>query len=87
MHLHPPLHICIIKIFDRLNILLQTEFQEKIVGCVVLTKYNNKTYKITDVDFHQSPESRFPKKTKDGTVQISYLEYYQQVGTFLISPV
>lgn len=70
------------KIFDDLLLFyyLQTEFQEKIIGQVVLTKYNNKTYRITDVDFSQTPESTFPKRTKEGNVQVSYLDYYQQVS-------
>lgn len=42
---------------------------------MVLTDYNNNTYRIEDVDFNASPSSTFPKKT--GEV-ISYRDYYWQ---------
>jgi len=42
---------------------------------VVLTDYNNKTYRVDDVDFSASPSSKF--NTKDG--DISYVEYYKKV--------
>lgn len=51
------------------------EFQSKIIGSIVLTGYNNKTYRIDDVDFNATPASTFPKK--DGT-QISYMDYYRE---------
>jgi len=42
---------------------------------IVLTDYNNKTYKIDDVDFESSPMTKF--STKDG--EISFTEYYKKV--------
>lgn len=48
-------------------------FQQQIIGQVVLTDYNNKTYRIDDVDFESTPESTFT--TRDG--DISYVDYYQ----------
>lgn len=45
------------------------------IGTVVLTDYNNNTYRIEDVDFSTTPLSTFPKK--DGT-RVSYMEYYQK---------
>lgn len=47
----------------------------KLIGTVVLTDYNNKTYRVDDVDFKASPTAKFP--TKDG--EISYIEYYKKV--------
>lgn len=44
-----------------------------LIGSVVLTRYNNKTYRIDDVDFNQSPLTTF--KCKDRSV--SYQEYYK----------
>ncbi|XP_061394627.1 protein aubergine [Musca vetustissima] len=52
----------------------QTSFKQQVVGTVVLTDYNNKTYRIDDVDFQSSPMSKF--STKDG--EISYMQYYKQ---------
>lgn len=50
----------------------QNLFKKEVVGMVVLTDYNNKTYRIDDVDFNQTPMSKF--NTRDE--QITYLEYY-----------
>ncbi|XP_018796089.1 PREDICTED: protein aubergine [Bactrocera latifrons] len=49
-------------------------FKHEVVGTIVLTDYNNKTYRVDDVDFESSPMSKF--KTKDG--DISYMEYYKK---------
>lgn len=46
---------------------------KSLVGAVVLTPYNNKTYTIHDVDFDQNPSKKF--KTKNG--ETSYVEYYK----------
>lgn len=40
------------------------EFLNKIIGSIVLTRYNNKTYKVDDVDFAQTAESTF--QLRDG---------------------
>jgi aubergine len=53
----------------------QTRYKELMLGSVVMTLYNNKDYKICDVDFKQSPASTFKKK--DGT-EISFKDYYAQ---------
>lgn len=47
--------------------------QQALTGATVVTKYNQKTYKIDRVDFAQSPETCFDKQ---GT-QTSYREYYK----------
>ncbi|XP_054282186.1 piwi-like protein Siwi [Macrosteles quadrilineatus] len=52
----------------------KSEFTKAVVGTVVLTDYNNKTYVITDVDWAQSPVSTFDKS---GT-QVSYMNYYKE---------
>lgn len=43
------------------------------VGSIVLTAYNNNTYRIDDVDYNANPQSEFPMK--DGRM-MSYMEYY-----------
>jgi len=40
--------------------------------------YNNKTYRIDDIDWNQSPKSTFEKSDKSS---ISYCDYYKQVNT------
>lgn len=42
---------------------------------ISLIRYNNKTYRIDDVDFENTPESTF---TNSRGQEISYLQYYGQ---------
>lgn len=56
-------------------------FRDHIIGAIVLTKYNNKTYRIDDVDFGQSPSNTFTKK--DGS-KITYIEYFKQTQQYTI---
>lgn len=44
-----------------------------LLGAVVVTKYNNKTYKIDDIAWDVNPRSRFPYKGRE----ITYMEYYE----------
>ncbi|XP_005096149.1 piwi-like protein 1 [Aplysia californica] len=43
------------------------------VGSIVLTRYNNKTYKVDDIAWNMRPKDTFEK----GGEQISYVQYYQ----------
>ncbi|XP_030382857.1 protein aubergine-like [Scaptodrosophila lebanonensis] len=52
----------------------RSAFRKEVVGMVVLTDYNNKTYRVDDVDYSASPLSVF--STKDG--DISYDQYYKK---------
>ncbi|KAL6255908.1 hypothetical protein P5V15_013149 [Pogonomyrmex californicus] len=52
----------------------KTEFCNRVIGLMVLTDYNNHTYRIEDVDFDASPSSTFPMKSGQ---HISYQEYYK----------
>ncbi|XP_040278414.1 piwi-like protein 4 [Bufo bufo] len=49
--------------------------EKEFLGMVVLTRYNNKTYRVDDIDWSIKPTDTFSKK--DGT-KISYVEYYKQ---------
>ena len=44
---------------------------------VVLTDYNNRTYRIDDVDFSVNPLSTFNLKSGE---KISYSQYYRNVS-------
>lgn len=46
-----------------------------LVGTVVLTRYNNKTYRIDDILFEKHPTDKF-SYGRSGT-EISYAEYYR----------
>lgn len=49
-------------------------FQEDVVGKIVLTDYNNRTYRIDDVDWNSNPEATFTMRGET----ISYIEYYKR---------
>lgn len=53
----------------------ENNFKQKILGITVLTNYNNKTYRIDDVDFNITPASTFLKKGVEQTIQ----QYYKEV--------
>ncbi|CAL1299772.1 unnamed protein product [Larinioides sclopetarius] len=46
----------------------------ELVGCVVMTNYNNRTYSIEDIDWSLNPSKTFD--SKEGP--ISYIEYYKK---------
>lgn len=50
-------------------------FKKGVIGSIVMTQYNNKTYRVDDVNFDQSPKSTF--KLKDGSDK-SYADYYKE---------
>jgi aubergine len=49
---------------------------KELLGQVVLTRYNNRTYRIDDIAWDLSPRDRFTKKTGES---ISYEQYYATV--------
>lgn len=49
------------------------EATKMLVGEIVLTEYNNKTYRVDDINWDMNPSSTFKKF--DGT-EISFVEYY-----------
>ncbi|XP_007495057.2 piwi-like protein 4 [Monodelphis domestica] len=49
--------------------------EKELLGSVVLTRYNNKTYRIDDIDWSVKPTDTFQKR--DGT-RITYFDYYKQ---------
>ncbi|XP_037807550.1 protein argonaute-3 [Lucilia sericata] len=50
----------------------QEAAKKALLGAVIITRYNNRTYRIDDIVFDKTPMSTFP--TKDGA--ISYNDYY-----------
>ncbi len=54
----------------------KTIIKKALMGCIVITNYNKKTYRIDDVDFDQNAMSSFTKK--DGS-SITYWQYYESV--------
>lgn len=58
---------------------LQEQFKQDILGLIVLTDYNNRTYRVDDVDFGKNPMSTFPRDGRDTT----YCTYYKEVRTLV----
>ncbi|KAG7210785.1 hypothetical protein KM043_012278 [Ampulex compressa] len=52
----------------------KNKYTDQVIGLVVLTDYNNNTYRIEDVDFDVHPDSTFQLKSGDS---ISYKDYYK----------
>ncbi|KAL2092497.1 hypothetical protein ACEWY4_012295 [Coilia grayii] len=46
---------------------------KELVGLIVLTKYNNKTYRIDDIAWNQTPNNTFTR----GDKEISFKQYYK----------
>lgn len=54
---------------------VQENFAHSVIGTVVLTDYNNNTYRIDDVDFSTTPGDSFPMKNGE---RITYVDYYKK---------
>lgn len=50
-----------------------------LVGTVVLTRYNNKTYRIDDIIWNKNPAHTFTA----GTTEMSFIDYYKYVVSFV----
>ncbi|ESO84639.1 hypothetical protein LOTGIDRAFT_131825 [Lottia gigantea] len=46
-----------------------------LVGSIVLTRYNNKTYRVDDIDWEKRPTHKFKLHNGD---EISYVDYYKK---------
>nr|XP_020644546.1 piwi-like protein 1 [Pogona vitticeps]XP_020644547.1 piwi-like protein 1 [Pogona vitticeps]XP_020644548.1 piwi-like protein 1 [Pogona vitticeps] len=47
---------------------------KELIGLIILTRYNNKTYRVDEIDWESSPKDTFKKA--DGS-EISFVEYYK----------
>ncbi|EEC14103.1 Cniwi protein, putative, partial [Ixodes scapularis] len=50
-----------------------------VVGSIVMTRYNNKTYRVDDIDWSKNPQQTF--ETRNGP--ITYMKYYKDVSLVL----
>lgn len=53
----------------------QSRVKGELLGKIVMTGYNNKTYRIDDVDFDKNAQSKFYLRKEDR--EITYEEYYR----------
>ncbi|KAG1661158.1 Piwi-like protein Ago3 [Nymphon striatum] len=59
---------------------IKDEAVRQLLGNVVLTRYNNKTYRIDDIDWSKNPTSKFSTRNGD----TSFVDYYKAEDTELI---
>lgn len=52
----------------------QTEAKKEMIGAIVLTPYNNKTYRVDDILFDKSPRDSFERNGQ----KVSYANYYKE---------
>lgn len=57
----------------------EAKFRGKVLGKIVLTSYNNRTYKVDDVNFNISPNSTFKRRGTDVTIKQYYLEVMKYI--------
>lgn len=57
-------------------------YAEQVIGAIVLTDYNNNTYRVNDIDFKATPNDTFKLKTGE---QITYKDYYKNKYQIRIS--
>ncbi|EPY84542.1 hypothetical protein CB1_000471008 [Camelus ferus] len=53
----------------------QDECTKLLVGNIIITRYNNRTYRIDDVDWNKTPKDSF---TMSNGKEITFLEYYSK---------
>ena len=53
---------------------MKVEADKHLLGTSVLTRYNNKSYKIDELDFSASPKDTFQNERGD---EVSYMDYYK----------
>lgn len=49
-------------------------FASEVIGTIVLTGYNNKTYRVDDIDWTKSPATTFQFKERE----MSLVDYYKE---------
>nr|XP_056714838.1 piwi-like protein 4 [Euleptes europaea] len=70
-------------LYNRVDLARFAESCEKeLLGLIVLTRYNNKTYRVDDIEWSVKPTDTFKKR--DGT-EISYEDYYKQQYDIIIT--
>ncbi|CAH3013726.1 unnamed protein product [Porites evermanni] len=54
------------------------EATKRVVGQIVLTRYNNKTYRVDDIKWDKHPTGTFKCTEKGQEVEKSFIEYYRK---------
>lgn len=59
----------------------KNEVDRILLGMTVLTRYNNKTYRVSEVNFDMKPSNTFEGRNGE---QIRYIDYYRTVSVSFI---
>ena len=59
---------------------LQDEVFKQLVGSIVITKYNDQTYRIDDIDWNAQVTNTFTQ----GNEEVTYLDYYSRVSSSFV---
>ena len=51
--------------------------------CILIFRYNNRTYRVDDIDWDKNPTSTFTIATGE---EISFIDYYEKVSTLSLLP-
>ncbi|KAG7164425.1 piwi-like 2, partial [Homarus americanus] len=62
------------ELIERCKYNMKKEVDKLLLGAIVMTTYNDKTYRVDDVDWNLTPSSKFPYRGDE----ISYIDYYQK---------
>ncbi|XP_027763061.1 piwi-like protein 2 [Empidonax traillii] len=63
------------KIHSQSQNTFQDECTKELVGSVVITRYNNRTYRVDDIDWDRTPRDTFTLASGE---QITFVEYYSK---------
>ena len=55
----------------------QDEFAKELVGSIVITRYNNRTYRIDDIEWKKAPKDTFTLVDGSNTTFVEYYRYRQ----------
>ena len=61
-------------IVKKIRRVIRDEINREVIGCMVLTRYNNKTYRIDDIKWDENPLSTFDSFNGD---KVSFCDYYK----------
>lgn len=56
----------------------EEKIRSQLVKQIVLTRHNNKTYRIDDVDFTKTPMSTFTRTSEKKEENLTFLAYYEK---------
>lgn len=66
---------------------LKEAMEQELIGTIVMTNYNNKPYRIDEIDLHKRPTDTFIMGQGDNARKISYVDYMREHWNITINDV